>query len=213
MKINFLGDSITQGACATKDENTYTALVCKHFGAERCCFGIGGTRIARQVENKDEYDKGYFMTRAVKMPKDADFTFVFGGTNDYGHGDAPLGNINSTSDYTFYGAVKNLANYIVDNFPKDKVCFILPIPRYNQDSPYGEGFKKEPAHSLSTYINAEKEVLDSLGIEYLDLSNSFYLPQTKEPFDIYQDGLHPNDKGHALLASLLIDYLKKRNFP
>ncbi|MBQ7373486.1 MAG: SGNH/GDSL hydrolase family protein [Clostridia bacterium] len=210
MKINFLGDSITNGSCATCRENTYATIVCKHFCAEELNFGIGGTRIADQKDKKEPHDFLRFYDRAVKMDKSADFTFVFGGTNDYGHGDAPLGDKNCFGKDTFYGAMRELADYISKNFDVNKVCFILPIPRYDQDNLYGDGTKNQPIAPLSKYIDIEKEVLNEYKLEYLDLSDKFYVPKTNLSEGIYQDGLHPNDEGHRLLATLLIEYLEKK---
>ena len=48
MKINFLGDSITEGACATASGMRYSSLACQMLGAEENNYGIGGTRIAKQ---------------------------------------------------------------------------------------------------------------------------------------------------------------------
>lgn len=211
MKINFLGDSITEGALAGILENRYSTLTAKHFGAEELNFGVSGTRIAKQVKRTNNPDDDVFMQRAVKMPTDADFTFVFGGTNDYGHGDAKLGVFDDKDDYTFYGALHNLAKYLASTFPKDKICFILPIPRFDQNNPYGDGSKDEAGVSLQEYIKAEIKTLDFYGVEYLDLSDKFYIPNTQQDDgNLYADGLHPNAKGHRFLADCLIEYLTKK---
>lgn len=212
MKINFLGDSITQGAGADCHEHTYTYLTAKHFGAEECNYGIGGTRIAKQVKRTLNPDDDVFMCRAVQLPKDADFTFIFGGTNDYGHGDAKLGTFEDRDTYTFYGAMHELIAYMVATFPKNKLCFILPIPRYDQDNPYGDGSKDEPMAPMSTYIQAQREVLDYYGVEYLDLADKFYIPSAPVYDELFADGLHPNNVGHKLLADCLVEYLQKKGF-
>ena len=212
MKINFLGDSITQGSGAEIHENTYTYLTAKYFNAEECNYGVGGTRIAKQVKRTFNPDDDVFMCRAVKLPTDADFTFVFGGTNDYGHGDAKLGTFEDRDNYTFYGAMHELVAYMVATFPKDKLCFILPIPRYDQDNPYGDGSKDVPMAPMSRYLQAEREVLDYYGVEYLDLADKFYVPTAPVYDELFADGLHPNPKGHKLLADCLIEYLKKKGF-
>ena len=211
MKINFLGDSITEGAFAGILEDRYSTLTAKHFGAEECNFGVSGTRIAKQVKRTNNPDDDVFMCRAMKMPTDAEFTFVFGGTNDYGHGDAKLGTFEDRDDYTFYGAFHNLVAYMVSSFSKDKLCFILPIPRFDQENPYGDGSKDEPIAPMSAYVEAEKEVLAYYGVEYLDLSDKFYIPTTQQDDEnLYKDGLHPNAKGHRFLADCLIEYLTKK---
>lgn len=209
MKFNFLGDSITEGAGADKPENTYTRLICEYFGAEECNFGKSGTRIAKQRKRTNNPDEDVFMCRAVKMPTDADFTFVFGGTNDYGHGDAKLGMVDDCDDYTFYGAFNNLVKYLVSAFSRDKLCFILPLPRYDQGNPYGDGSKDEPIAPLSIYIQAEREILARYGVQWIDLSEEFSEPQSAAYGMRFADGLHPNTEGHKIIAEKLIAYLKK----
>ena len=87
LKINFLGDSITEGHGASLPENFFW----KRFERDGCIcrgYGIGGTRIAEQQVPYDERMDQYFASRVDSMEKDADVVVIFGGTNDYGHGDA-----------------------------------------------------------------------------------------------------------------------------
>ena len=93
-KINFLGDSITQGVGASDADHVYHQVLKKSAGlAEARNYGLSGTRIARQ-QHPTEYEPSFdrdFCMRAAEMDPDADAVVVFGGTNDFGHGDAPLG--------------------------------------------------------------------------------------------------------------------------
>ncbi len=213
MKINFLGDSITEGAGAEIPQNMYSYLVCKYFGAEELLFGKSGTRIARQTNKTSDLDDEYFLTRAVKMPTDADFTFVFGGTNDYGHGDAALGAAGDSGTRSFYGAMEELTAYLTSRFPKQRLCFILPLPRFDQENPFGEEGKKEtPVAPLSAYISVEKEVLKGYGVDYLDLSADFPVPQSNGKTELTVDGLHPNPEGYRIIAERVIAYLIKKGF-
>ena len=43
--------------------------------------------------------------------------FVFGGTNDYGHGDAPLGKQGDNDPLTFYGALYDLYQRLLKKYP------------------------------------------------------------------------------------------------
>lgn len=52
-----------------------------------------------------------------ELDEDADIIGVFGGTNDFGHGDAPLGTFGDRTVYTFYGACHYLMNRLVERFP------------------------------------------------------------------------------------------------
>lgn len=208
MRINFLGDSITEGAAASSAEKKYVSLVGDILGCEVCNFGVGGTRIAKQKTPSEceRYDED-FLTRAKKMG-DADMVFIFGGTNDYGHGDAEMGNIDDNTSYTFRGALNNLIEYLTEKYGKEKLCFILPIPRYNQSSVYGEGRKTEALYPLSDYINAEREIFEAHGIKYLDMSGMFPEPKTNAPGELLADGLHPTDKGHRMIAEYLSEYIR-----
>ena len=93
LKINFLGDSITEGVGASSKETIFHAVLKKEVQlAEARNYGIGGTRFAVQkgteARPKDNYvDINSFCERFDKMDDDADAVVVFGGTNDYGHGD------------------------------------------------------------------------------------------------------------------------------
>ena len=204
MKINFLGDSITAGATLKSPEEMYTYLVCKHFGAKENNYGKGGTRIARQDPPDDPCAED-FNRRAPTMDKTADFVFVFGGTNDYGHGTAPIGEPDDQSPYTFYGALNTLCRYLTDTYGREKLCFILPLHRRNEEDRYGDnGAKKVPSLPLCGYVAIIREVLQKYAIEYLDLSQVF-TPENVER--LTNDGLHPNAEGHRLIARQLIDYL------
>ena len=91
-KINFLGDSITEGHGTSGEACFFTTLIARETGAVCRNYGIGGTRIARQTipSEKPRHDLD-FPGRVDEMDPDADIVVVFGGTNDFGHGDAPLG--------------------------------------------------------------------------------------------------------------------------
>ena len=91
-KILFLGDSITQGVGASSPETAYVSVFGALSGASVMNFGVSGTRIAEQKtpSNEPSFDET-FERRAERMPSDADVVVVFGGTNDFGHGDARFG--------------------------------------------------------------------------------------------------------------------------
>lgn len=55
-KINFPGDSITEGYGASSIDHVYWKLLEKNDGVIARGYGIGGTRIARQPELKARYN-------------------------------------------------------------------------------------------------------------------------------------------------------------
>ncbi len=67
-------------------------------------YGIGGTRFAKQAVPTNERMDMDMSGRIEELDEDADIVVLFGGTNDFGHGDAPLGTFADHTPHTFYGA-------------------------------------------------------------------------------------------------------------
>lgn len=212
MKINFLGDSITAGAWLASPNDKYTVLLCEKLGATENNYGISATRIARQTTPSANisFDQD-FLSRLGHLDETADFTFVFGGTNDYGHGDAPLGDSKDRTPYTFYGAMNIMTEYLTEKFGKDKFCYILPLPRFNEDDRHGDnGCKKVAGNTLEEYREAIRNVAFKYGVDVLDLNSLFPRPKAQAADELTADGLHPNAKGHEIIANRLYEYLTKK---
>lgn len=207
MIINFLGDSITEGAGTASPKEMFANIVGERLSAEVHNYGLGGTRIARQSKPslQPQYDCD-FLARAKEMG-DADYVFVFGGTNDYGHGDAEIGDSSDETPYTFYGAVNLLARSLAKRYGADRLCFILPLPRVGEDNVLGEGNKEKPSLPLKGYIAIIREVLNALGISYIDLRAQF--PAERLAF-LTVDGLHPNAAGNLIIADEICNYLSTK---
>lgn len=206
LKINFLGDSITEGSGADADK-IFCALLEKNYGAICRNYGIGGTRIARQTVLATDYtQRDYdFIQRVEKMDKDADLVAIFGGTNDYGHGDSAMGNFDDRSVYTFYGALHTLYTDIITAFPKSTIIVFTPLHRDNEEKIVREG----GAHLLD-YVNAIREVAQYYSLPVLDLfSVSGLQPSIPVMKQMYMpDGLHPNNAGHAILTKKIASFIK-----
>lgn len=205
-KISFLGDSITEGAVASKIENCYWMKFGELTGATVCGFGVGGTRIAPQCANFDEYDKNVFSVRAEKIPLDSDVIVVFGGTNDFGHGDAPFGEVGDTDKKTFCGALYSLLQDLIVKHPKAQIVLMTPLHRLSEEV-NEKGVIRYP---LKDFVKAEKEIAAMLSVPVLDLwSLSGMQPKIPVIKEMYMpDGLHPNDLGHRRIAERLIGFLK-----
>lgn len=213
MKILFIGDSITEGAGASKPELMYTNRVAKNLNAEVLNYGIGGTRYARQNDlwaNNVIFNFDFNMRLEI-TPKDVDFVVCFGGVNDFGHGSAPIGKKNDKSLYTFYGATKAFFKNVVKKYGNKKILVVLPLPCFAQNSGKGEFgvAKADGSPNLSTYKNIIREIAEHNKLTVVDYESSFYEPLTRENSELFYDGLHPNDQGHELLANLISDDIRK----
>ena len=210
-KIAFLGDSITEGCGVEKEENIFWNRLAVMTGAMCYGYGIGGTRIARQLHHKDpDYVDQRFSTRIDQMISDADAVVVFGGTNDFGHGDAPMGTMNDRTEDTFYGAMHVLLQRLVEKYPNAQLVVMTPLHRCTEDEGglNPDGLRR--AGVLKDYVDAIIEVAALYAIPVLDLYRTSGLqsrvPVIRQLF--VPDGLHPNDAGHEKLAKRLLGFLQ-----
>ncbi len=197
-KANFLGDSVTEGAACGKEEDIYFNVLKRETGLiEARGYGLGGTRISRQtLPSKDpQYDHD-FLERVPAMEEDADVVVVFGGTNDFDSGDAPLGVMSDRSPYTFYGALHALSRALIERYPQAEIVMMTPLHREIEER--GE-------RRLRDFVEAIREVSEYYAFPVVDLyAASGIQPQVKTKKERYcPDGLHPNEKGHQVIASRL----------
>ena len=211
LKANFLGDSITEGVGASSVDKVWWKVLEKDTGIIARGYGVGGTRIARQqtASANEKWDHD-FNERMLGMDKDADIIGIFGGTNDYGHGDAKIGDENDDSPYTFNGGLNNLMKRLIGTYGKDKICFILPIRRFLEEDLFGQGHRKEPTLNLKGYVDIIRSKCEKEGVDYIDLYNDgIPKPLTDKGDEYTADGLHPNDKGHLFIAEKIKEYLER----
>lgn len=209
-KVVFLGDSITAGSGASCVENGYVSVFGKISGADVRNYGIGGTRIARQKQPSCEPTHDLdFVQRVDDMDEDADIVAVFGGTNDYGHGDAPLGTFESRDVYTFYGAMHTLCQKLINKYPKAVIFFITPLHRLNESMQLNERGIRNVA-PLAVYVDIIKEVARYYSLPVLDLyAMSGMQPEVDIIRELYMpDGLHPSDAGAEIIAQRLVGFLR-----
>ena len=208
-KINFLGDSITEGAGTSSPDRMFTMLIEREYGAICQNYGIGGTRIARQKTPTEEKWDRDFISRVPEMDNDADIVVVFGGTNDFGHGDAPLGTMSDRTPYTFYGALHCLYTALTEKYPDVPIVVLTPLHRITEDIPTGDN-KPAPVGTLKEYVNIIREVAEYYSLPVLDLFKESGL-QPKIPViqqKYVPDGLHPNDAGNEILAHKIARFLE-----
>ena len=212
-KVVFLGDSITQGVGAISYEACYVSLVGQKLNCEVVNYGVSGTRIGRQeyVTHSATMWNYDFRLRAEIMDKQADRVFVFGGTNDYGHGRLVLGNIADRKPNTFCNELRLLIETLLKKYEKEKLCFILPIHRFDEEGANckGESGKEEGA-TLLEYVQAMRLIIKEYGVDILDLyENGIPKPIVSTGDEYTVDGVHPNDNGHRLIAERICEYINK----
>ena len=212
--INFLGDSITEGFGLERVTDRFTDLILREEGLKEARnYGLCGTRIARQ-RHPDPAGSTFdldFCLRYPQMDKNADAVVVFGGTNDFGHGDAPLGRAGDRTPDSFYGACQCLMNGLQAAYPVQPIVILTPLHRLNEDDPRGDSDKPTLQGPLRVYRDILLETALRCALPVLDL----YAVSGMNPENPVQraalmpDGLHPNAAGHRILARKIAAFLRQ----
>ncbi len=203
----FLGDSITEGVGTTAPEKRYFELLKARWGLKEALgYGISGTRLAQQrtPSQNPSFDR-FFASRIGEMAE-ADGVVVFGGTNDYGHGDAPIGEFSDRTPETFYGACHDLYTRLIEKYPGKPIVIMTPLHRVGE-------MEARTVHgrqvTLKTYVDIIRQVAEYYSLPVCDLFKTSGLqpavPAIQEGF--VPDGLHPNDAGHEVIAERLGNFL------
>lgn len=207
LTINFLGDSITEGVGTTQENKRYFEIIKRNQELKEVNgYGISGTRLAKQIGTSENprYDI-YFASRVDDM-KDADAVVVFGGTNDYGHGNAPIGTFSDRTPDTFYGACHDLYIKLINKYPGKPIVIMTPLHRLTENE---IKIKHGVTVTLKSYVDIIREVAEFYSLPVCDLYKNSgiqpIVPVLMEKF--VPDGLHPNDAGHELIAQRLENFL------
>lgn len=208
-KIAFLGDSITEGCGTSSIEHTFWNVLGQKTGAQVFGYGIGGTRIAPQRVPSDPRADQDFISRVDGMIPDADVVVVFGGTNDFGHGDAPFGTRGDQTSETFCGALHVLFTKLYERYPAAQLVVMTPTHRLSETDSVMNEFGVRRSGNLRAYVQAIRDAAEDFAVPVLDLFRvSGIQPSVPALREAYMpDGLHPNDAGHAKIADKLIGFL------
>lgn len=193
--IALFGDSIASGIAnegsgnISAGSNKWASLFCTHVGATLASYAVGGATIAYRAD--EQYASVYAQVTAYTGQ--ADFIMIAGGTNDYNQG-VDVGQYGDNTEYTTYGALKLICEYLKTNYPTTPVFFITPINVMKDIL----GIDKS---LLNNYRNAIYEVATSYGynvINGIDLVPVVGNTTWDNEFITYADGTHPTLKGHAM---------------
>ena len=135
---------------------------------------------------------------------DADGVVVFGGTNDFGHGDAPFGDFSDRTVDTFCGALHVLFPSLLEKYPEAAIMVMTPLHRSTEDIPNMHG------KVLKDYVDMIRRAAEFYSLPVLDLyavsGIQPAVPVMKEKF--MPDGLHPNDAGHVILTNKIVKFIE-----
>ncbi len=206
-KINFLGDSLTEGVGVSCFDNVYHQVMKREYDlAEARAYGVSGARYTYQLWDPDPSVRVDFCYRATQMDKDADVIVVLGGTNDFGYGNIPVGAFGNKEPDTFYGACHTLYTYLTETYPDAVIVICTPphsIDELNLDrTVYQHG-------NLDVFVNVIREMAEHFSLPVVDLYATIgFQPFVESIREKYMpDGIHPNDLGTARIAKRIGNFL------
>lgn len=182
-KLATIGDSIVQGIYKDLSANDnrcalkpWTNLVSETIGCAVANYGVGGGLVANT--------NSLSMYRTCSDVTGYDVVILCGGTNDYG---------NNTAEETFRTAFQYVLDTLTAN--NTKVIVATPVTRTNKTAKNSAGLY------LSDYCAIEKELAEAMNLQVLDLNT---LTNTAEFKATLNEGLHPNEMGHRIIADLVL---------
>lgn len=217
MKCLFIGDSITE-VNFTASAN-WTRLITSWFGFDATNIATGGSGIVRGGNNA-------WNTKIDSITGDYDLILIMGNMNDYSgnvFNESKLGQFGDKGLNTQYGAVNTFLKKVLDKWPLAKVGWITSTPRQylsgdpdNPDPVVSDGYLWSKTGVFENADKAIMEVCHNYSVPVLDMFHESSLQawntaQRTEFF--YNDGnsVHPNNKGHMIMAMKIADFIK-RNF-
>lgn len=213
-KMNFMGDSITEGYPTDKVTKPYWQVLRDKLNGSANGYGIGGSTIANGSQP--------MYSRVLNMDTNADVIFIFGGTNDFALYNRTLGDqftisnntkTLNTDTSTFYGGLNQLCLNLLSTFPNANYIFLTPLHRNNYDSQPTELQANGNGLYFSQYVECIRNVAEWFSIPIIDLYKESGLypldgTQRSKYFASSSDGLHPNQEGHNLIADCIYEKLK-----
>ncbi|QIR38123.1 SGNH/GDSL hydrolase family protein [Tolypothrix sp. PCC 7910] len=190
-KVVFFGSSTTVGVGSTRGDRRWTTLLSRYLGWQEINQGLSGSTITKSSKKADSawrIPPGVERSRQDVLRYKPDLVVMMYGTNDI-YRQVPLGSASQDQAGTFYTDVKTLLTTLKSNLPPDRLIVSTPQPSVATQkirAPYDLALQARVREVGAMLIDAGNEAISPLE-----------LPQ------YVADGLHPNNLGHAAIASFM----------
>lgn len=201
------GNAYTQGNIGAISNGYGTLLKNKTGLATRTNYGISGASMGKPANYPT--NGCISMDGQTRSFTNVDFVTIFAGTNDFKL-NVPLGTLGKMGDTgfditTFYGAYRQLLEYMLNQKPTLKIYLFTPLQRNNGG--YDVNYTNSAGVMLKDIKQAVINIGEMYGIPVLDLYAKSGINALN--FSTYlMDGLHPNDLGYARLAELIVPFVE-----
>jgi lysophospholipase L1-like esterase len=222
-RITALGDSLTKGVILTED-NRYTV-------ADGCFIDIIGNELDLSVENYGKFGctvgfGGCVIDRHADKIKESDYTFIEYGGNDC---DFDWVKIAQAPDDTHAAKTelepfkKQFTDLISRVKGLGSVPVIISLPPIIPDVYFpflSRGMTRSQKNNIIRWLGGDINIISRWHESYnralfsIAYRTRTHIIDITTPFDIYRgnlrslycpDGIHPNAKGHKLIAKTIID--------
>lgn len=187
LTIDFVGDSIT-------NQGTFVNYMISNYNITANKYAQNGLAMqANQIVGSG--------SKLEQADTNADAIVILGGTNDAHYeltkpNEFKFGEIGDTTSSSFCGAVDIMCNYLLENFMGKRILICSPMTR--TDTVNGVVMREH----LERYVNAEKQIVESYGLPFLDLFHSY------AHYHLAVDRLHPSQEGGNLYGRVIAKALE-----
>ncbi|MBC8876437.1 MAG: SGNH/GDSL hydrolase family protein [Planctomycetes bacterium] len=208
LRIVAFGDSITNGMspAGMKETDTFRDIarreLSEKIGAkvEVVNAGINGDIVTLAIER---------LKRDVLDRKPDIVTIMFGG-NEAGFY-RPETNGFADTPRVSRDEFKAALNKIVDRIQAARITVVLMTCPPMTERYWGMKLEPYQKHGINFlvkgYAQAMRDVADEKGVELIDVYRAFQ--QKPKRLDYFPDGLHPDARGHRVIADLLVERLAR----
>lgn len=190
-KISVIGDSFVSGTNENQLSDMWWYKIADRNDMTAQNLGVGGESLRVMVQN----------TRYINIENNADYIVVFTGHNDVSYDHTDLGTIEDIGNTTFYGCLKTLCAWLLNNRPYARILFVTPTHRSSD--------------AVLPYVNAMLEVCRKYTIPCWDSYGKLGI-LIGEHSDVNQRGVyettnvisHLNSLGQTYLSYKLEEQLK-----
>lgn len=196
--VIFFGDSIVRGV--KQDKYSWATYIGENYDFNSSInAGIGDYRLSTY----DDPNKWLVDEVRQYIDNNYDYVILEGGVNDL-FNDTPIGEIGTYDEKTFIGGLETYLKLATETWPNAKIGYIVTYCAPN----YTERGLSWSLDDYKYYNGILIDVLNKWNIDYLDLSNDFYMNLIDvDSLTYLQDYLHPNYAGYDLLSPYIYDFM------
>ena len=175
--------------------------------------------------------KDYFESRLDRIKKTdfskAEILIIEHLLNDYQNGVSVETGSDIYDEYTYEGALRSVVRTFKKEYPNLRIILASPILTWYPSTVTvmdEDGTTREvqdfdhmiTAHesdfgggTIDKYKEVQKRIAEEMGVEYIDLSQSFDNTAYEDRYKYSDEGIHPSEYGTQLIAEYIYEYLEK----